>query len=282
MENRLKDFQRIRFLRLLFEGFLRYRDLYLPFVEKEELPDPAEVEQLTLEVFSNLRESAHAIFRPSADFPETIKGLDTQLLCDLVIGACYHEILQLNENLVLSKLYRPRYESFQLDVGSESFAEYLEIGEDLIREAEIQIPRNIDWIWKLLLEALALLKSILPDQRDNKVVIRYLTQHISVLEKIYEPEDLEELFSTLFPGGMVEAVWSSAKDLLSSTHYNSALDAYSRLIMLLKEKKTSTVVSGEDIVKGLSLILEWGRTTRDNDMVSRSEALIAEVGGNPG
>jgi hypothetical protein len=276
MKARLLDYERIRFLRLLFAGYLEFRELYLAFERDRTIPRARVIENLCNSVFYKLREHSHALFRP-ADSASDPKQRDLELLCDVIIGACYHEILQMQENLYLVKLYRPRYEELQSHAKDESLDEYFKVGSNLIAEAEAQIPKNMNWIWQLTREAVGLVKVLIPAYCDNRVVLRFMTQQMCLLERVYEPRELEDLFSAMFPGGLAEALWESGQDLIRSAHYHPALDALNRVYLMGKTSGYSESISLERIGEALHRVLGTARMNRDIELVNRCEMLIAQV-----
>lgn len=275
MRTDLLDYERIRLLRLLFSGFLEFRDQYLLFQKEGRIPRARLVEHLCQGLFQDLRTCAHKVFsgtREGNDSP----WRDQELLCDLVVGACYHEMLQLQENLFLVRLYRPRYEELQSHSTDLSLSEYFQLGRSLIDEAEVQIPKNINWIWNLIQEALRLVKTLLASYRDNRILLRFLTQNLPLLEKVYGRNDVEEVFGRMFPGGVREALWESSRDLIHSSHLPGALDIFSHLIALEKNSPDA-VISSDRILEALHGILATARVFRNNDLINRCEMLIAQV-----
>ena len=275
----LLDYERIRFLRLLFDGYLEFRDLYTLFQNESQIPRARVIEQLCQGVFHDLRSCAHKIFGPSREGDDS-SWRDHELLCDLVLGACYHEILQLQENLYLVKLYRPRYQEIQNHATDQSLEEYFHVGRSLIDEAEAQIPKNMHWIWQLIQEALGLLNLLLAGYKNNRILLRFLTQNLPLMEKVYDKQDVEDLFGRMFPGGLREALWESARDLVRGAHYQPALDTLSRLVALEKASGKSRVISCDHILETLHGILGAARMNRDNELVNRCEMLIATVPGD--
>jgi hypothetical protein len=277
MKSRLLDFERIRFLRLLFEGYLEFRELYYQFDKEGAIPRARIIERLRREVFQELKEHAHALFRPSetATPPE---WRDHEHLCDLVVGACFHEILQLQENLYLVKLYRPRYADLESKAMDTSLAEYFKVGASVISEAEAQIPKNLQWIWQLLQEALGLVKTLLPAYRGNRILTRFLTQQLTLLEKVYGEGDLREFFSRLYPGGLEEALWENARDLVNSAHHHTALDSISCLLLREKSEDSIHRVERDRLSEALHSILASARRERDLDLINRCEHLMTQAG----
>jgi hypothetical protein len=275
MRTDLLDYERIRFLRLLFTGYLDFRDQYQHFENEGTIPRARSIEHLCQGVFQDLRTCAHKVFGPAREGADS-PWRDQELLCDLVLGACYHEILQLQENLYLVKLYRPRYEEIQSHSTDQSLNEYFHVGRSLIDEAEVQIPKNMTWIWQLIQEAMRLMKGLLSSQRGNRILLRFLTQNIPLLEKVYEKGEIEEIFGGMFPGGLREALWESSRDLIHGYHLPGALDSLSRLVAIEKTS-SDTVISLERIREALHGVLGTARMNRNNELVNRCEMLIAQV-----
>ncbi|MCA9444160.1 MAG: hypothetical protein KC964_25430, partial [Candidatus Omnitrophica bacterium] len=225
------DFERLQLLGLLFDGYIRFRSIYQCYTDRNEFPRCRVVEELCSDIYRPLKDLGHSVLRRFPTTEEESEIHDHELLCDLVIGASFHEMLQLQENLYLVKLYRPRYEDLKHQMKDESLEEYFHIGEKLIQEAVAQIPKNLKWIWDLMVEAIALVKRLLKGYRGNRVILRYLTREISLLEQVYEEKDLEELFAGMFEGGLKEALWVGAQDYYEGSHYRQSLDCLSRLLM---------------------------------------------------
>ena len=271
--NHLLDYERIRFLHLLLKGFLQFRELYLTYEGDQKLPRCRDVESLCQEVFLELRDKGHKIFRQMPQSEEEARLHDHELLCDLVIGACYHEMRQLQENLYLSKLYHPRYRDLKSHMDDEEFGEYFQIGENLISEAEAQIPKNLRWIWQLLLEALSLVKILLSTQANSRVILRFVTRNKDLFEEVYDEESFRHLYAEMFEGGLVEALWRSSQDLIGSAHYHSGLDMISRLAVVIQSGEYPSTVGNAQVVEALNKIGSEGKKIRDNVLVSRSQSL---------
>ncbi|MBE7488770.1 MAG: hypothetical protein KJ050_06950 [Candidatus Omnitrophica bacterium] len=276
MKSNLSNFERIHFLRLLFNGYLEFREIYKKFQAEGAFPRARIIEQLCQEVFDKLRTSAHKLY--GGNRRNENPSRDQELLCDVVVGACYHEILQLQENLFLVKLYRPRYEELQSNLTDQTLEEFFRVGHSLIAEAESQIPKNLNWIWQLLQEIVRLQKILLVACRDNRVLLRFLTQNLPLLMKVYDREDLDEIFNQMFPGGVNEALWHSAEDMIRSAHYRPALDHLSQLLSYEKPEDTPNVIGLDRIHNALHEILGNARMNRDNDLVNRCEMLIVQTG----
>lgn len=276
MKNRLLDYDRIRFFRLLFSGYVEFRDLYREFESSGVIPRARAIEDLSHQYFENLRKHAHAAFRPDGNGIEE-KWRDHERLCDLIIGVCYHELRQLQENLYLVKLYRPRYEELQSRSSSEALEQFFLVGRSLIDEAESQIPKNLSWIWQLLREVMGLVRTFVPAYRTNRVMLRFLTQHMPTLESIYERHEIEEMFQGMYPGGLNQALWISARDQIHSAHYHTALDCLSQLALRQKDETAASEFDRKHILESLHEVLGSGRMNRDVDLIDRCERLIAQV-----
>jgi hypothetical protein len=156
------------------------------------------------------------------------------------------------------------------------FGEYFQIGENLIQEAEAQIPKNLRWIWQLLLEALSLVKILLSVQADSRVVLRFVTRNMDLFEEVYDEESFNHLYGEMFEGGLVEALWRSSQDLIERAHYHSGLDMISRLAMVLQSGEYSSTIENARIVEALNKIRNEGQKIRDNGLVSRSQSLAEQ------
>lgn len=277
MKNQILDYERTQFLRLLFEAHLEFREIYREYSQHGTLPRARVIEQLLRERFEGLRCHAHSLFRRD-DSSEDPEWRDHEVLLDLIVGTCYHEILQLQENLFLVKLYRPRYEALEAKAKDRSLNEYFEVGRNLIQEAEHHIPKNLNWIWQLSQEAIRLLKSLIGAYRGNRVLLRFLTQHVQVLEDVYGRQEMEELFEALYPGGSRQALWECALDFVASAHFPSALDAIGRLLQLQKSESGGARIDSTRILESLHRILGQARLNRDIEVVNRCEMMIAQFG----
>lgn len=277
MKNQLLDYQRTQFLRLLFEAHLEFREIFQEFDRHGAVPRARVVEQLLQERFQDLRRLAHSLFR-GEDSDDQSEWRDHELLLDLIVGACYHEILQLQENLYLVKLYRPRYEDLAAKAKDSSLNEYFEVGRNLIREAENQIPKNLNWIWQLSQEAVRLLTSLIGAYRGNRVLLRFLTQHVQMLEEVYGRGELDGFFRAMYEGGYREALWECARDYIRSAHFPSALDTIGRLVQMEKSGSGGNRIDHAGILEALHRILGQARLNRDLEVVNRCEMMIAQIG----
>jgi len=272
------DYERIRLLALLFDGFVRFRAIHQSYNKRREFPRCRVVEELCSEVFRPLKDLGHSVLRRFPTTEEEAEVHDHELLCDLVIGACFHEMLQLQENLYLVKLYQPRYEDLKHHVRDQSLEEYFHIGERLIQEAIAQIPKNLQWIWDLLLEALTLVRRLLAGYRGNKIVLRYLTRELNLLEDVYEKEDFLNLFKGMFPGGIQEALWVGARAYHEGSHHRQSLDCLSRLLLEYEESGVNPCVHPDGPIDLLEKINMEGKRLRNNELTNRSEIFLEKFG----
>ena len=272
------DFERLQLLGLLFDGYLRFKSIHDSYTERKEFPRCRVIEELCSDVFRPLRDLGHSVLRRFPTSEQEAEVHDHELLCDLVIGASFHEMLQLQENLYLVKLYRPRYEDLKHQMKDESLEEYFHIGEKLIQEATNQIPKNLEWTRELMEEAVSLVGRLLKGYRGNRIILRYLTREIALLEQVFNKEECEDLFAGMFDGGMKEALWVGALDYFEGSHYRQSLDCLSRLLMELEEGDGVPTVPIENPIDLLEKINVEGKRIRDNDLTARSEIFIEKFG----
>lgn len=272
------DYERLQLLALLFDGFVRFRSIHQSYRDRDEFPRCRVVEELCSDVFLPLKDLGHSVLRRFPTTEEESEIHDHELLCDLVIGACFHEMLQLQENLYLVKLYRPRYEDLKHQMRDESLAEYFQIGEKLIQEAVAQIPKNLQWIWDLLIEALSLVRRVLVGYRGNKILLRYLTRELSLLENVYEKDEFEDLFSGMYPGGLQEALWVGAEDYFDASHHRQSLDCLSRLLLEYEANGVHSSVPPEGPIDLLEKLNLEGKRVRNNELTSRSVIFLEKFG----
>lgn len=272
------DFERLNLLGLLFDGYVRFRAIHEAHEERNEFPRCRVVEELCSEVFRPLKDLGHSVLRRFPTTEEESAIHDHELLCDLVIGACFHEMLQLQENLYLVKLYRPRYEDLKHQMKDESLNEYFHIGERLIHEASVQIPKNLRWIWELLDEALSLVKRMLAGYRNNRILLRYLVRELHLIEQVYSKEEADDLFNRMFEGGLREALWVGARDYHDGWHFRQSLDCLSRLLLEVEARGAVDRVPIDQVTELLDKILLEGRRVRDNELTSRAEIFLDKFG----
>ncbi len=138
-----------------------------------------------------LKDICHALWRD--DLERTPRGV----FFDWLIGSIFHEAMKLKEAAYLLERYRPLYEALErnYDYLPEDFG-YSEFFEDIIEDRS----RHLRRLQRLFQRAEKALFNLLPQMKDNPLVLRFLLEDQKNLEKLWGPDSLLEIFDLMFPG----------------------------------------------------------------------------------
>lgn len=158
------------------------------------------------------------------------------LLIDWLIGSLFHEAMKLKENLYLLNNYGTTA------VTIDCLAEHVRIRgkqfPDILQRADIGLlvgriaedaTRQMERIGFLFGQMNYLIRLMLPELIDNRLVIRLLAEREKVVAELWG-ESLETLFNSLFSGGVCAGFCFAGESFLRGQWYQQALEMYERAL----------------------------------------------------
>ncbi len=151
-------------------------------------------------------------------------------LLDWMIGAIFHEAMKLKENVYMIERYR---KSYPLETTGPLLANHngTSHGMDFFEETAHEIQRTIKRIDLLLKHAEKYLITVLKEETDNALLVRYL------LEVIASPSGHRsgitspmKLLEALFPNGLHEAYCLAGESYLEGSWFVEARRAFEKAL----------------------------------------------------
>ncbi|MBI5557476.1 MAG: hypothetical protein HY885_07535 [Deltaproteobacteria bacterium] len=211
------------------DGFLKIYQIYLktggvPYNEIDRLVGSENKKGCLW----RLKDECHQLWR-NADSDFELNGS----LLDWIIGSIFHEAMKLKENIYLFEHYVPQASGKKEEWRGET---QLFCGLECQRFMERishEVDRQMENLGFMFGRAIYLLRTMLPSQSHNVLLLRYLVEHGDVVDELWA-ESLEEVFSDMFPGCPESGYCYAAKSYFDGNWYEKALDAYNAALRLNK------------------------------------------------
>lgn len=146
-------------------------------------------------------------------------------LLDWIIGSIFHEAMKLKENIYLFEFYAP----LAHDMKGEWRQEIQQFcGVDCRRFMERishEVDRQMESLGFMFGRAIYLLRTMLPSQAHNPLLLRYLIEHRDVVSELWS-ESLDEIFKDMFNGVPESGYCLAAKSYFDGNWYEKSLAAY--------------------------------------------------------
>lgn len=138
------------------------------------------------------------------------------------IHLIFHNLMSLKEHVYVNQEFedvlKKRYPKGDVEL-SRALQDFKQL-MDRMRE---EIPEELAMAKKLFEVAAELLRSFLPELKENALVVRYLIENPQIIEKVYGKGSAEEIISSLFPEGKEEAYMITANWYKINGNYQKAL-----------------------------------------------------------
>lgn len=169
-------------------------------------------------ILFRLKESCHAIFRPSGSdpLPEVAAGA----LLDLVVGSLFHEAMALRENLYQLESYGAQVQMLRTQPRA-AMTELLQEFEKIHAASSRRLDEAVTEIETLLGQARRQFLLMLVEYREEGLLARCLWEHSEAVASTFG-RDLLELFSEIH-GEPVSGLILAADSYLDSAYYVDAL-----------------------------------------------------------
>ncbi|MFP6641561.1 MAG: hypothetical protein VCC04_15050 [Myxococcota bacterium] len=248
--------------RLLRSMALRYADGALEFDDVEQF-----VGDDASSVLFRLKESCHAIFRPSGGDAEFEVGAGA--LLDLVLGSLFHEAMALRENLYQLESYGARVQALKARADVET-AELLQEFEKILAASAKRLDEAVIQIDALLGQARRQFFHLLVEYRDDGLLTRCLWEQADLVSSAFG-QDVEELFTEIY-GESTSALVLAADSYLESAYYGEALsvlrEASARAVGRQEIQERIHFANGmssfmlRDYPASISELTQWWRASR--------------------
>lgn len=175
----------------------------------------------------NLKEQSHSLFRGGTKGPVH----RNEWLLDLVIGSIFHEAMKLRENIYQMEVYRPRYLQFKSRMGKVAHSyekDYLQQFERIITRAEQGVREGMEETRSFFKDAVEQLIHFFKENSKNPYLVRFLLEHLPLLQKVYGTRRAKEIFHLMFKNGLLDAYSLAGKSYLKSGHYDLSSLYFSR------------------------------------------------------
>jgi tetratricopeptide (TPR) repeat protein len=175
----------------------------------------------------NLKEQSHSFCRYTSKKPIS----RNEWLLDLVIGSIFHEAMKLRENIYQMEVYQPMYLQYKSKVGKSNYEkDYLKRFEKIVLKAKQGAAEGMEETRSLFQDAMAQLVDLFKRGSKNKLLVRFLLENLSLLEKSYGPKKKKEIFDLMFTKGLLGAYQFAGQSYLESKHYDLASDSFSKAL----------------------------------------------------
>jgi tetratricopeptide (TPR) repeat protein len=187
------------------EGRLRFSDIGVWIDDKGQ------------SLLYNLKEQCHSLFRNKGKKPV----YKNEGLLDLVIGSIFHEAMKLRENIYQMEVYRPKYLQYKSKVGKSDYEkDYLQQFERIILKTKRGVVEGMEETRSLFQDAMAQLIDLFKEGANNTILVRFLLENLTLLQKVYGSKKAKEIFDLMFKKGFLDAYQLAGQSYLQSEHYD--------------------------------------------------------------
>jgi hypothetical protein len=177
----------------------------------------------------NLKEKCHSLYR----YKEKKLIQKNQWLLDLVIGSIFHEAMKLRENIYQMEIYRPKYHQYKLKVGKTVYEkDYLQQFERIILKAKQGVTEGMEETRSLFQDAMAQLIDLFKESKNNTLLVRFLLENQTLLQKVYGSKKAKMIFHLMFKRGFLDAYQLAGQSYLESEHYNLSSTYFSKALKM--------------------------------------------------
>jgi len=177
----------------------------------------------------NLKEQCHSLYR----YKENKAIKKNQRVLDLVIGSIFHEAMKLRENIYQMEIYRPKYLQYRLKVGKAVYEkDYLQQFERIILKAQQGVTEGMEETRSLFQDAMAQLIDLFKESAKNALLVRFLLENQTLLQKVYGSKKAKKIFQLMFKKGFLDAYQLAGQSYLKSEHYDLSSTYFSKALKM--------------------------------------------------
>ncbi|RJX28215.1 MAG: hypothetical protein C4531_12480 [Desulfurivibrio sp.] len=152
-------------------------------------------------------------------------------LLDWIVGSLFHEAMKLKENIYLFEFYAPlahdRKGVWRQEIQHFCGGECRRFMERISHEVDRQME-NLGFMFG---RAIYLLRTMLPTQAHNPLLLRYLIEHRDVVGELWS-ESLDDIFKDMFHGVPESGYCLAAQSYFDGNWYEKSLDACQEALRL--------------------------------------------------
>ena len=173
----------------------------------------------------NLKDNCHKLFRK----PSSKISL-SEYLFDWTLGSVFHEGMKLKEDAYQLEAYLPSYDKIDTSKNASEIEEILQEYRSIIDKATSNLKAEMESINTLFAKAVERLKELLINHSHNGLLIRFLLENESLVEKALGEKSLEHILDSLFPGHPENAYCMAGKSYLKGGWFKEALHYFSKAL----------------------------------------------------
>ncbi|MGB9497285.1 MAG: tetratricopeptide repeat protein [Dissulfuribacterales bacterium] len=180
---------------------------------------------------------------------------------DWMVGAIFHEAMKLKENIYMADRYHPAFQVVSTATSAHSCRQFF-------KETLEDIQRGMSRLGELFMYAAEHLKSLLLTERDNSLLVRFMLENKSEIDKLWQKSGgLDQMLHTMFPEGLDEAYCMAGENYMEGSWYAEARMAFLEALKINPECKKAKSGLGilEKRLEELSHMLEMEYTLANSN-----------------
>ncbi len=170
-----------------------------------------------------LKDNCHRLWKDlePEDYPQAF-------IFDWMVGAIFHEAMKLKENVYLVKTY---HSSFERALAISNGRRYQKRCREFFQNELEDIEKGMERLECLFDHAAEHLWSLVVQERENAILLRFLLESKSLVDQVWEREGgLNGLLLNMFPGGLEHAYCEVGESYLEGSWYVEARDAFEKAL----------------------------------------------------
>ncbi len=164
-------------------------------------------------VLFNLKNNCHNLFRDD----RVQKSTEKEKLFDLAIGSIFHEAMKFREDFYQLEVYGPRYN--ELEKKPEKAAYEIQFVIQFIKiiaRAKQRLLEELEETKVLFEDTMNQMKDLLPEYSKNGLVVRFLLENESLVNRAYGENGIRDLCKSMFKRGYMDALCVAARSYATS------------------------------------------------------------------
>ena len=154
----------------------------------------------------------------------------SEYLFDWTLGSVFHEGMKLKEDSYQLEAYLPSYDKIDTSKNASEIEEILQEYRSIIDKATNNLNAEMESINTLFSKAVERLKELLINHAHNGLLIRFLLEHESLVEKALGEKSLEHIVDSLYPGHPENAYCLAGKSCFKGGWFKEALLYFSKAL----------------------------------------------------
>jgi len=183
----------------------------------------------------NLKDSSHVLFRKNIS-----KQRFYENIFDWTLGSIFHEGMKLKEDVYIMEVYRKWGNVFTESKkipAAVNLAELCEEYKTIIKRAQESIAQEIDSLRYLFTKAMDQLQTIIIQNKNDGLLIRFLVEAEDQFDRVYGEGSLKSFFESIYDRGLIDAYLKVGKNYREGGWYHEALGAFTKALSLSPQNK---------------------------------------------